>query len=408
MSVPARSGARTGRTLLLAGNTLHARDPDGRYCTHSALARQLDQWFAEFDRIVIAAVLDTGGEVPTGFAPYAPADITFVPLRKAGGTGLAAKLDALWSSVSWVVTLIPLLRDADVVHLRAPCNVTVVAIPLARILSPRRYAIYAGAWDPPPGGPGSYTLQRWMLRHFGGVVHVYAPVSATAPSNLRPNFSPTFTAPQLDDLGPATRRRLERISARPPRDAGLRLCCVGRFSANKNQATVVEAVATLASRGVAVELRFAGAGDTEEEVRALVAQRGLGRSVTFLGRCDEAEIMDLYEWADVNVMISEVEGFGRVLLEGMGVGCPAVCGPGVMQRSMVGGDGARGRQVDPPHLPGLVAALDELRMLSPAEWTSVAEACRAHARAHTVEAFGQEVRELLAEMGSPGSGARAR
>lgn len=392
---PPRTAARSGRTLLLAGNTLHARDEQGRYCTHSALARQLDQWFAEFDHIVIAAVLDTNGAVPAGFAPYAPADITFVPLRKAGGTGLAAKLDALWSSLAWVRALVPLLRRADVVHLRAPCNITLVAIPLARVLSPKRYAIYAGAWDPPPGGPRSYTLQRWMLRHFGGVVHVYAPASSASAPNLRPNFSPTFTAAQLDELALAARRRLARIEVRPPADTGMRVCCVGRFSTNKNQAAVVEAAAILAGQGVHLDLRFAGAGGTEEEVRALVAEHKLTRSVSFLGRCDEAEVKALYEWADVNVMISEVEGFGRVILEGMAAGCPAVCGPGVMQQTMVGVDGARGRQVDPPDAVGLVVALADLRSMSHAAWISTAEACRSYVRTHTVDAFGEEVRGLL-------------
>ncbi|MEZ5203483.1 MAG: hypothetical protein R2701_03605, partial [Acidimicrobiales bacterium] len=234
------SGSSSGRTLLLAGNTLHVRDEQGRYCTHRALARQLDEWFARFDHVVIAAVLDPGTEVPTGFAPYAPADITFVPLAKAGGVGIGAKLGALRAAGSWVRHLIPLLRRADVVHLRAPCNITIPAIPLARLLARERYAIYAGAWDPPPGGSRSYTLQRWMLRRFGGVVHVYAPAAAGVGSNLRPNFSPSFTDEQVTALAGATDRRLARIRSDPPGSRpALRVSCVGRFSDNKNQASLV-------------------------------------------------------------------------------------------------------------------------------------------------------------------------
>lgn len=390
------SGGSTSRTLLLAGNTLHVRDDEGRYCTHEALARQLDQWFAEFDRIVIAAVLDPG-LVPAGFAAYAPADITFVPLAKAGGTGVRAKLGALLAAASWIDTLIPLLRRADVVHLRSPCNITVVGIPLARLLSPHRYAVYAGAWDAPPGGPRSYSLQRWMLRHFGGVVHVYAPASPSLAPNLRPNFSPSFSAAQLDVLAAATERRLDGIRNDPPSQRTLRVACVGRFSVNKNQAALVEAVSILSAENVSVEVRFAGSGGTEEEVRALVARLGLDEQVRFLGRQDVGALLGLWEWADVNATITEVEGFGRVTLEAMALGCPTVCGPGAMQGDLVG-YGERGHQVDPPAASSVAAALRVLRGQPAEAWAEMAASCRLYAEAHTVEAFGAEVRDLLDDL----------
>ncbi len=394
------AGTVVGGTLLLAGNTLHARDVDGRYCTHRALARQLDEWFSQFDRVVIAAVLDDG-PVPTGFAPYARRDIDFVPLAKAGGVGLRAKLDALGAAWSWIRCLVPLLRSADVVHLRAPCNITIPAIPLARVLSPRRYAIYAGAWDPPPGGSRSYSLQRWMLRHFGGVVHVYAPASPDLAPNLRPNFSPSFTDERLDELGVAAERRLAALSADPPADRPLRVSCVGRFSANKNQAAVVEAVARLAGDGIPAELRFAGEGGTEDEVRALADRLGVSDRVHFLGRLDEAELVDLWTWADVNAAPTLVEGFGRVILEALSLGCPNICGPGAVQADLVGW-GSRGVQVSPPTAAAIAAALAGFRSQDLDAWTAQAASALAFARTRTVEAFGADVRDLLAELGQEG------
>lgn len=398
-----RARSSSGRTLLLAGNTLHVRDEEGRYCTHRALARQLDEWFARFDRIVIAAVLDPG-PVPTGFAPYATADITFVPLAKAGGEGLSAKLGALRAAASWVRHLVPLLRLADVVHLRTPCNITIPAIPLARLLSPQRYAIYAGAWDPPPGGSRSYALQRWMLRHFGGVVHVYAPGTATLAPNLRPNFSPSFTEAQLQALQAPTDERLARLRSAPPGPGRpLRVSCVGRFSANKNQGSLVEAVGQLAAQGVVVEVRFAGEGDTEDAVRALAARLGVEDRVRFLGRLDEAELVELWTWADVNATLTLVEGFGRVTLEAMALGCPSLCGPGAMQGEMVG-HGRRGRQLADPSPTAVAAALGELTAQPAEAWEQLSVACREHARAHTIEAFGREVDAILRSLAPEGHG----
>lgn len=389
-------GGHGERTLLVVGDTVHHLDARGRFCTYTALARQLDAWFAEFDEVVIAAVLDTG-DLPAGFSPYQCEHVTFVPLRQAGGSGIRAKVGALGASLSWVRALVPLLRRAEIVHLRTPCNITVLAIPLARWLSPRRYAIYAGAWDPPPGGPASYRLQRWMLRHFGGVVHVYAPASSTLAPNLRPNFSPTFTTEALDDLAPATARRLARIRSHPPSEEPLRICCVGRFSTNKNQMAVVRAAAHLRDAAIPFELRFAGSGGNEAEVRSLVTAFDLEAQVHFLGRCDESALVDLYEWADVNVMPSFVEGFGRVIVEGMALGCPAVCGPGTMQRAMIG-NGKRGRQVDPADPADLATALRTLRDQSGEEWGAMARACRDYAAATTVEAFATQARMIVREL----------
>lgn len=385
--LPSRHG-----TLLVVGDTHHASDSAGRIATHTALARQLDQWFDQFDTVQIAAVM-VPGEPPTGYEPYDRQPDDFIPLRSAGGSGLRAKLDSVRASMSWARTLIPLLRRADVVHLRAPCNVTLIAIPLARLLSPRRYAIYAGAWDPPPGGPLSYRVQRRMLRHFGGVVHVYAPPSDRLGPNLRPNFSPTFTRTLLDELGTATERRLDRIRTNPPTTKPLRIACIGRFSTNKNQALVVRAAALLRSAGVEVEVRFAGTGGTETDIRSLVDELGLRGDVTFLGQCDEATLMAQYEWADVNVAPTFVEGFGRVIVEGMAVGCPAICGPGAVQREMV--DGGRGRQVDPGQPLDLVRVLEDLRRWPPATWECTAKACRDYAATVTIDAFQVEVRQVI-------------
>lgn len=385
--------ASDGITLLVVGDTLHFRNEQGHYCTHGALARQLDQWFSEFDHVVIAAVLEPG-PVPEGFSPYEHQTITFAPLARAGGAGLRSKVGALSTSMSWARTVVPLMRQTDAVHLRAPCNVTVIAIPLARLLARRRYAIYAGAWDPPPGTPFSYRLQRWMLRHFGGVVHVYVPAASVTGRNLRPNFSPSFTAAKLDQLEAPAANRLDRIRSSPPIERPLRVCCVGRFTTNKNQAALVEAAGILRNRDVHVEIRFAGDGPTHLQVEERVRQLRLETQVTFLGRQAESEVEALYGWADVNVIPSQVEGFGRVILEGMALGCPAVCGPGPMQQDLIG-DGSRGYQVDPLGPVALADTLDRMRVQPLDRWVEQSTNCRRFARERTIEAWGVEVHDLL-------------
>jgi hypothetical protein len=150
-------------------------------------------------------------------------------MRKAGGAGPRAKLGILAALANWLRVLVPELRAADAVHLRTPCNVSILAIVLARLLVPNRYAIYAGSWHAYEGEALSYRLQRGLLRRFfGGVVQYLLRRKRSTP-NMRIAFSPVLTAEApaaLDD-------RRQRRSAHGSDHGDLRVVCVGRFSANK-------------------------------------------------------------------------------------------------------------------------------------------------------------------------------
>ena len=370
---------------------------DGRLQTFAALSKQLDLWFAQFDEVRIAAHRIDAPQA--GFRSLDRDDIELVALPVGGGSGLRAKLGVAALLLSWARLLVPLLRRATAVHLRTPCNVTLVAIPLARLLCPRRYAIYAGNWEPTGAEPRSYRVQRSLLRRWGGVVHAYAPAGDDLPSHVRPNVSPSFTVAELDALTPLVAERVQRIRTDPAAGRALRVCCVGTFSERKNQAGLVRAAKDLADRGATVELRFAGMGPAQDDVRALGAELGIADQLTFLGQLDHAELRKLYAWADVNALVTFAEGFGKVFPEGMAVGCPAVCGSGRMQLGIIGG-GARGRQADPADHRSIASALDVLRTLPTDEQLAMVEACTGYARMCTIDAFADEVRHITRDLWS--------
>ncbi len=382
-------------TLLLVGDTRFSGGPGDRH-TLVALSKQLDVWFAEFDRVVIAAHW-IDGEPPSFHRRLEYQRIQFVDLPQAGGSGVRAKLGVLVAALSWVATLVPLMRRASAVHLRAPCNVTIVAIPLARLLCPRRYAIYADNWELQGVEPSSFRLQRWMLTHFGGVVHAYVPPGADLPAHIRENVSPSFSEAELEALGHATQERLSRLVDEPVASRPLRVCTVASFSARKNQAGLIRAVALLRDRGIEIEARLAGSGRSEGHDRALSARLGVDDRVHFLGSLGRSEVEALFRWADVNVLVSRAEGFGKVFLEGMAFGCPAVCGPGQMQRSIVG-DGSRGRQADPQDPADIAEALMILRDMSPEAQAAMVRDCRDYARRFTTEAFTAEIHTIVAQL----------
>jgi glycosyltransferase involved in cell wall biosynthesis len=390
-----RGTAARPTTLLVIGDTRYTGGA-GNWHALVALSKQLDVWFAEFDRVVIAAHFQPG-DPPPFHRRLDQQNIEFVTLRRAGGSGLRAKADVVLALLTWLRTLIPLLHRCSAVHLRTPCNMMVAVIPLARLLCPNRYAIYADNWEPLGVEPVSYRVQRWMLGRFGGVVHAYVPPDEPLPPHIRPNISPSFTEAELAELDGEVALRTSRLRADPMVDRELRICTVGTFSERKNQAAVIQAVAVLRERGIAVRLRLAGTGSTEDADRALAEELGLGDEVEFLGKIGRDALADLFAWADLNVLVSRAEGFGKVFLEGMAFGCPAVCGPGQMQRSIVG-SGARGRQADPSSPMGIADALEEIRTLPVDRQAQMVASCREYVAGFTTEAFAREIHTIVREL----------
>jgi len=382
-------------TLLIVGDTRYTGG-DGDWHALVALSKQLDVWFAEFDRVVIAAHHQLG-DPPSFHRRLDQQNIEFVALRRAGGSGLKAKVDVVLALLSWVRILAPLLRSSSAVHLRTPCNMMLAVIPLARVLAPNRYAIYADNWEPLGVEPGSYRIQRWMLGHFGGVVHAYVTPDEPLPAHIRQNISPSFTESELELLEHEVATRVDRLTDDPIAGRELRLCTVGTFSSRKNQSSVIRAVGILRRRGVAVRLRLAGEGSTQASDRALVHELGLDDDVEFLGRIGRDAVTELFSWADVNVLVSQAEGFGKVFLEGMAFGCPALCGPGRMQRSIVG-SGARGRQADPTSPTDIADALEGLRGLPAEQQVEMAHACKRYVASFTTEAFAREIHTIVRDI----------
>jgi glycosyltransferase involved in cell wall biosynthesis len=93
---------------------------------------------------------------------------------------------------------------------------------------------------------------------------------------------------------------------------------VGRLEENKGFHVMARALASLASRGRA-DWRWVlvGEGPFRPRLQALVGELGLGSSVVFAGRVDDAELHAWYEAATVFVHPTLYEGSSLVTLEAM-------------------------------------------------------------------------------------------
>lgn len=99
------------------------------------------------------------------------------------------------------------------------------------------------------------------------------------------------------------------------------LLTVGHLIERKGHHLAIKALALLPED---VELRIAGDGPMEAELRQLARDQRVENRVHFLGRLDRPDLVKAYNVADVLVLASSREGMANVLLESMSCGTPVV------------------------------------------------------------------------------------
>ncbi|WP_173977757.1 glycosyltransferase family 1 protein [Magnetospirillum sp. UT-4] len=113
------------------------------------------------------------------------------------------------------------------------------------------------------------------------------------------------------------------------------LLTVSDVYVQKNLLTLVRALAGLPG----IELRVAGRIVDpwyHAQVMALAAELGVADRLTFLGRLDEAALVDLYRRCAAFVFPSTAETFGNPLVEAMACGAPVACSNAAAMPEIVG------------------------------------------------------------------------
>jgi colanic acid/amylovoran biosynthesis glycosyltransferase len=115
----------------------------------------------------------------------------------------------------------------------------------------------------------------------------------------------------------------------PPTDT-TNFLLIGRFTEKKGHRYAVKALAELIEAGHKVHLSFAGKGELEPEIRALVNKLDVQDYVTFTGMVPHAEMQDMVKKAHVVLVPSvkahdhDMEGSPTVLREAQAVGRPVI------------------------------------------------------------------------------------
>lgn len=110
----------------------------------------------------------------------------------------------------------------------------------------------------------------------------------------------------------------------PMPDLPLRLVSVGRFSEQKGQAVLIEAMARIRSKRPDITLTLVGDGPLRPTLEALITKHDLGTQVTLTGWLDEAQVRAQLVAAHMMVMPSFAEGLPVAIMESMAAGRPVI------------------------------------------------------------------------------------
>jgi glycosyltransferase involved in cell wall biosynthesis len=202
----------------------------------------------------------------------------------------------------------------------------------------------------------------------------------------------------LSRYRPTGSKLLAEITGTP--GPGPVLASVGRLSAEKGHADLIDALAIVRARGHAVTAVLVGDGPERARLIERIRDRQLDGTVHLPGYLEQPQ--RILEETDLAVLPSHTEGLPNAALEAMAMGVPVLA-------TAVGGtpevitDGVTGRLV-PSRSPAALADAIEDFVLRPEPWRAMAGAARAvvqrefdfEARTRRMEAI---YAELLAEGG---------
>ena len=109
-----------------------------------------------------------------------------------------------------------------------------------------------------------------------------------------------------------------------PETRPVTLVNVGRFSEQKGQVILIEAMAEVMRRGLDVDLTLVGDGELRRVIERAIAHEGLGHRITLTGWQDEAGVRRAIEGAHALVLPSFAEGLPMVVMEAMAAARPVI------------------------------------------------------------------------------------
>jgi glycosyltransferase involved in cell wall biosynthesis len=320
--------------LLIISNMPHYLR-DGQVVGWGPTVQEIDHLAQLFDSIDHIGCLHEG-TAPANALSYSTNRLRFVPVPPAGGTRLPDKVATLAHFPGYARTILRELPGADVVHVRCPANICLLAIVmLAFCRRPKlRWIKFATNWQPEGKEDWSSTFQRWWLRK--GWVRGYVTVNgeySEQPPHIRSFLNPCLTELELEE---GRTLAAQKASLNP-----LRLLFVGSLGPNKGVLRALDIVRLVRSSGVDARFEVVGDGIERPALERKIIEYGMTGTVSLHGWLPRTALGEIYARNHLILMTSQTEGWPKVLSEAMAYGVVPVasaisCIPDYLESFKVG------------------------------------------------------------------------
>lgn len=303
--------------LLIVSNMAHYRRGD-QVVGWGPAVREIDEVAELFSEVRHVGCLHEG-PAPDSALPYTSEKVRLVPLAPAGGVSVSAKLGIASRLPGYICTLLRELAKADVVHLRCPCNVCLVALPLLALPGgPKvRWAKYAGNWKPAEPDGVTYGLQRWWLRKglHRGCVTINGEWPGQPP-HVHSLVNPCLSTAEVE----AGRLAAAAKALTTP----VRLLFAGALKRDKGVHHVLRIAHNLLERGCDLRLDLVGDGPERPDFEQSARELGIAPRTVFHGWLPRPRIAEHYAQAHFLLLPSKSEGWPKVIGEAMAFGAVPV------------------------------------------------------------------------------------
>lgn len=373
--------------LVVVSHTEHHRSSSA-LVGWGATIRELNYLARLFSEVRHIACLHDG-PAPASALPYTAGNVTLVPVPPAGGESLRGKLGILKHIPLYARTVLWELKNADVVHVRCPANISMLAIVLlAFVRHPRiRWVKYAGNWRPEGREAWSYTFQRWWLNKglHRGVVTINGRWPGQPP-HVHSFLNPCLTRAELEEA--------RRLCANKELSRPVKLLYVGRIEEAKGVGRALHILSQLAQMGHDVRLDLVGDGPERPCFERFAEDLGVRHLTRFHGWLPRTELGPIYASSHMLVFpSSSSEGWPKVLSEGMAYGVVPIAGA-VSSIPQILRDTGAGLTYRPSDILAFAERIDRL-IREPECWRSMSVKAMEAAPAFTYEAYVERVKALL-------------
>lgn len=361
---------------------------DGRWWSSGGFPLQMAGIASLFDSLTLAIV---EGAPRAGGLPL-PEGAEIVRLRPPRGENLRRKLSVLTGLPSYLASLVPAIRRADVVHVPLPGDIPLVALLVAVLGRKRVIARYGGSWTRTDQTTLMNVITRTMMRILAGGRNVMLATGEGVDPPARGVHWLFATAISEAEVR-AVRPNLDRPAGDP-----LRLIYAGRLSKEKGVEALIEALGCWVKQATTtsgVRLVVAGDGPMRAWMEARVRDIGCEHMVEFAGLLDRRGLLERMLQADLCVLPSLSESFCKARLDAMLCGVPVLTTDVGFGRMLVGADAERGWIVPSGDAPALAAALVEVTSFR-SEWPALRRRCRDFVGRYTLEDWTKQIGRIAA------------